>query len=296
MENNYISFFFNAICGLLGYCLARHAILRTDNGTRRIFAWRWETKRRKKDDLLLDDENKISLLDLPYLTLDCILEKLSASELCLMTCVCSELREKCVSDHLWEKHMEKKWGRLMGAAATLEWKSHVSAMSTERPSCGGKRRRSSSSSSIGSVMYWYSNLESGKFWFPAQVRNVVSPFTKYASLMNPLARSIEELLPERMSESIWCFLLLRTALVASSVCSAFLIPFLVRTFCLVMALIGSLLSILVAIVMPALCFIRIMGNKATRTQMILSSIIVVIGLVSGTLGTYSSVAKIIRNY
>ena len=43
--------------------------------------------------------------------------------------------------------------------------------------------------------------------------------------MNPLARGIEELLPERISENIWCFLLLRTALVASSVCSAFLIPF-----------------------------------------------------------------------
>ncbi|XP_010505884.1 PREDICTED: vacuolar amino acid transporter 1 [Camelina sativa] len=126
----------------------------------------------------------------------------------------------------------------------------------------------------------------------AQWTTVVSPFTKYALLMNPLARSIEELLPPRMSENIWCFLLLRTALVASSVCSAFLIPF----FGLVMALIGSLLSILVAIVMPALCFIKIMGNKATRTQMILSSIIVAIGVVSGTLGTYSSVAKIIRNY
>lgn len=43
--------------------------------------------------------------------------------------------------------------------------------------------------------------------------------------MNPLARSIEELLPERISENIWCFILLRTALVASSVCSAFLLPF-----------------------------------------------------------------------
>ncbi|KAF8089177.1 hypothetical protein N665_0514s0007 [Sinapis alba] len=126
----------------------------------------------------------------------------------------------------------------------------------------------------------------------AQWTTVVSPFTKYALLMNPLARGIEELLPERISENIWCFLLLRTVLVASSVCSAFLIPF----FGLVMALIGSLLSILVAIIMPAICFIRIMGNKATRTQMILSSIIVVIGLVSGTLGTYSSVSKIIGNY
>ncbi|KAL0671653.1 hypothetical protein Bca4012_034357 [Brassica carinata] len=77
---------------------------------------------------------------------------------------------KCVSDHLWEKHMEKKWGRLMGAAAIQEWKSHVSTL-MGRPSCG-KRRRSSSSSpvAIDSVMYWYSNLESGKFWFCAQVK------------------------------------------------------------------------------------------------------------------------------
>ncbi|KAG5395632.1 hypothetical protein IGI04_017446 [Brassica rapa subsp. trilocularis] len=101
----------------------------------------------------------------------------------------------------------------------------------------------------------------------AQWTTVASPFTKFALLMNPLARGIEELLPEGMPENIWCFLLLRTALVASS-----------------------------AIIMPALCFMRIMGNKATRTQIILSWIIVAIGLVSGTLGTYSSVAKIIKNY
>ncbi|XP_038906123.1 amino acid transporter AVT1A isoform X2 [Benincasa hispida] len=70
---------------------------------------------------------------------------------------------------------------------------------------------------------------------------VINPLTKYALLMNPLARSIEELLPSRISNSYMCFILLRTALVASSVCVAFLLPF----FGLVMALIGSLLSILV---------------------------------------------------
>lgn len=48
---------------------------------------------------------------------------------------------------------------------------------------------------------------------------------KYALLMNPLARSIEELLPVGVAGSIWCFILLRTALVASSVCVAFLLPF-----------------------------------------------------------------------
>lgn len=91
--------------------------------------------------------------------------------------------------------------------------------------------------------------------------------------MNPLARSIEELLPLRVADSMWCFILLRTTLVVSSVCVAFLIPFfgtyirlslstekylltiLEKLNCviywvgliagLVMALIGSLLSILV---------------------------------------------------
>ncbi|KAJ0099865.1 hypothetical protein Patl1_20920 [Pistacia atlantica] len=115
---------------------------------------------------------------------------------------------------------------------------------------------------------------------------------KYALLMNPLARSIEELLPDTVSNSYWCFILLRTALVISSVCAAFLLPF----FGLVMALIGSLLSILVAVIMPALCFIKIMGRKATRTQIVLSTGVATLGIICAMLGTYSSVARILESY
>ncbi|KAI9161216.1 hypothetical protein LWI28_015517 [Acer negundo] len=110
--------------------------------------------------------------------------------------------------------------------------------------------------------------------------------------MNPLARSIEELLPIGISSSYWCYILLRTALVFSSVCVAFLLPF----FGLMMALIGSLLSILVAVVMPALCYIKIMGNIASRTQIVLSSVVAALGVVTAILGTYSSVSKIVKNY
>ncbi|KFK36964.1 hypothetical protein AALP_AA4G195400 [Arabis alpina] len=138
----------------------------------------------------------MSLLDLPELTLDCILEKLSASELCAMSCVSSELREKCVSDHFWKKHMEKKWSRLMGDAAIKEWKSHVSTLMSCVSNSNQSRTQWSWSSRIvanlnpfswltsnhgccsdvslapvDSLMYWYSNLENGKFWFPAQVYN-----------------------------------------------------------------------------------------------------------------------------
>ncbi|KAI8526636.1 hypothetical protein RHMOL_Rhmol12G0011100 [Rhododendron molle] len=114
---------------------------------------------------------------------------------------------------------------------------------------------------------------------------------KYALLMNPLARSIDELLPIRVSNSFWCFILLRTALVVSSVGVAFIIPF----FGLVMALIGSLLSVLVAVIMPALCFLRIV-KKPTTTQVVLSTGTIVLGVVSATLGTYSSLSEIVKKY
>ena len=48
---------------------------------------------------------------------------------------------------------------------------------------------------------------------------------KYALLMNPLARGIEELLPARFSDNLWCFISVRTALALSSLCVAFVLPF-----------------------------------------------------------------------
>ncbi|KAK8967541.1 hypothetical protein KSP40_PGU020297 [Platanthera guangdongensis] len=54
---------------------------------------------------------------------------------------------------------------------------------------------------------------------------VINPFTKYALLLNPLARSIEEVLPPGISNGLWHSMLLRAALVFSTVCVAFLVPF-----------------------------------------------------------------------
>ncbi|XWS65324.1 hypothetical protein CRYUN_Cryun05aG0083600 [Craigia yunnanensis] len=107
--------------------------------------------------------------------------------------------------------------------------------------------------------------------------------TKYALLMIPLARSMEELLPDQVSNSLWCFILLRAALVFSTVCVAFVMPF----FGLMMALIGSVLSSMVAVIMPSLCFIKIVGRKATRAQIVFSSTVAAIGIVCAIVGTYS---------
>ncbi|XP_031483958.1 amino acid transporter AVT1A-like isoform X3 [Nymphaea colorata] len=121
---------------------------------------------------------------------------------------------------------------------------------------------------------------------------VINPLTKYALLLNPLARSIEELLPVGTRNEFLFSMLIRTGLVVSTVCVAFLLPF----FGLVMALIGSLLSILVAVILPSLCFLKISKTKATNFQVILCITIAGLGIVSAVLGTYSSASKILHNF
>ncbi|GAB4851761.1 hypothetical protein Ancab_031162 [Ancistrocladus abbreviatus] len=137
---------------------------------------------------------EVSLLDLPELALECILEQLSPAELCSMAGACRYLRDKCRSDRLWQKHMEKKWGRVIGKAAHREWHWHISN-NKRRSFIGGSKnegilgfilsvlplslvrfllhdeRKCEGSLPVDSIMAWYLSLEIGQFWFPAQVYN-----------------------------------------------------------------------------------------------------------------------------
>lgn len=145
----------------------------------------------------VEERDSLSLLDLPDLTLECILEKLSPSGLCTMGGVCTSLRERCRDDRLWERHMMEKWGRLIGAAAYREWQLHVASRSRVRnisdqtkkkglfeslvskiwpfswirPKLATSDCKVRTSLPVESVMSLYLSLESGKFWFPAQVYN-----------------------------------------------------------------------------------------------------------------------------
>ncbi|CAH8263772.1 unnamed protein product [Arabidopsis lyrata] len=137
----------------------------------------------------------MSILDLPDLPLDCILDNLSPSGLCSMARVCSSLRERCVSDHLWEKHLKTKWGKILGPSAHKEWQCYLSSpyhldsphhqtshhgltkiISLIRSLSSilgddNHRRRYPSSIPLDSTMSFYLSLETGRFWFPAQVYN-----------------------------------------------------------------------------------------------------------------------------
>ncbi|KAJ0977978.1 hypothetical protein J5N97_013452 [Dioscorea zingiberensis] len=140
------------------------------------------------------DNEMLSVLDLPELALDMVLGKLSPAGLSSMSCVCKSLRETCRSDHMWEKHMKAKWSKLIGRAAQREWDLCMALRNNQsmgkakgkglfgRLSCvwplrwiksrldGGSKPRGFFMPDA-SIMSWYLSLESGKFWFPAQVYN-----------------------------------------------------------------------------------------------------------------------------
>ncbi|KAK4764225.1 hypothetical protein SAY87_013663 [Trapa incisa] len=140
-----------------------------------------------------ETDEEMSVLDLPELVLECILERLPPSGLFNMASVCSSLRRRCVSDYLWGRHMKQKWGRVIGPAAHREWKRSIAT----RRDCGvpkqGKQKgimkllnilsfswfkskpnnseKQRISEFTDSIMSCYLALEIGKFWFPAQVYN-----------------------------------------------------------------------------------------------------------------------------
>lgn len=120
---------------------------------------------------------------------------------------------------------------------------------------------------------------------------VVNPFTKYALTMSPVAMSLEELIPSNHLKSHMYAILVRTALVISTLIVGLSIPF----FGLVMALIGSLLTMLVTLILPCACFLSILRGKVTRFQASFCILIIVVGVVSAVFGTYSALSKIIEN-
>jgi hypothetical protein len=145
---------------------------------------------------VVEEKDETSLLDLPDLALECILDRLSPAGLCSMSAVCTSLRDRCRSDHLWEKHIKRKWGRVIGDAAYREWQQWQAAAARKGPTLLDQSKekgffdflsgvcpfswfkpkserinKSRCSLPVDSIMGWYFSLEGGKLWFPAQVYN-----------------------------------------------------------------------------------------------------------------------------
>ncbi|KAL1295176.1 vacuolar amino acid transporter 1 [Arachis ipaensis] len=120
---------------------------------------------------------------------------------------------------------------------------------------------------------------------------VVNPFTKYALTISPVAMSLEELIPSSHAKSFLYSIFIRTGLVVSTLIIGLSVPF----FGLVMSLIGSSLTMLVTLILPCACFLRILRGKVTRFQSVLCITIISIGVVCAVFGTYSALAEIVKS-
>ncbi|XP_060210341.1 amino acid transporter AVT1C-like [Lycium barbarum] len=120
---------------------------------------------------------------------------------------------------------------------------------------------------------------------------VVNPFTKFALTLSPVAMCLEELLPSKHAKSHVYPILIRTALAISTLLVGLAVPF----FGLVMALIGSLLTMLVTLILPCVCFLRILKGKTSRLQVTICVLIIIVGTASAVFGSYSALYNIIKS-
>ncbi|KAL7169881.1 hypothetical protein ACSBR2_034846 [Camellia fascicularis] len=119
---------------------------------------------------------------------------------------------------------------------------------------------------------------------------VVAPVMKYALTITPVAFSLEELLPSAQSKSHGMSILIRTILVLSTLVVALAVPY----FGSVMAFIGSLLVMLVALIFPCACYLSICQDRLTKLQISTCILIMVVGVICAIVGTYSAIISMVE--
>lgn len=120
---------------------------------------------------------------------------------------------------------------------------------------------------------------------------LINPFSKYALMVTPVATAIEEKLLAGNKRSL--NMLIRTFIVISTVIVALTVPF----FGHLMALVGSLLSVMASMLLPCICYLKIFRTaRCSRAEVALIVMIIVLGSLVAASGTYSSLQKIIHEF
>ncbi|XP_043703734.1 amino acid transporter AVT1I-like [Telopea speciosissima] len=116
---------------------------------------------------------------------------------------------------------------------------------------------------------------------------LVNPFTKYAIMISPISTALEDWFPFRNSRPI--SILIRTVLLISTVVVALSIPF----FGYLMAFIGAFLSVMVSILLPCTCYLKIYNAfKSFSLELVSIGGILVLGTAVAVMGTYISLRQI----
>uniref|UniRef100_A0A0A9E581 Amino acid transporter transmembrane domain-containing protein n=1 Tax=Arundo donax TaxID=35708 RepID=A0A0A9E581_ARUDO len=136
------------------------------------------------------------------------------------------------------------------------------------------------------------NLPEGKISSKLAIyTTLINPFSKYALMVTPLATAVEERLLAGNKRSI--NILIRTLIVLSTVVVALTVPF----FGHLMALVGSLLSVMASMLLPCIFYLKIFGvARCSKAEVVLIAAIIVLGSLVAATGTYSSLKKIIHEF
>ncbi|KAF8663155.1 hypothetical protein HU200_055756 [Digitaria exilis] len=128
----------------------------------------------------------------------------------------------------------------------------------------------------------------------AIVTTIVSPLSKYALVVTPIATAIEERILRRGgaagSGAVAISVAVRTLLVLSTVAVALAVPF----FGYLMALVGSLLSVGACVMLPCVCYLRVFRPPARAAETVAIAAILVLSSVLLVTGTYSSLVQIVH--
>ncbi|KAH1077602.1 hypothetical protein GYH30_052911 [Glycine max] len=177
----------------------------------------------------IEPGGNVSLFNLQEPVLDCILKLLSPMGLIRMPEVCTFFRDRCGSDPLWEVHMKKKWGGVIGDVAYKEWQRHITKAkekginqsnqhNIQNGSVGSFRGnwpmlylrsyledcRHLNSSLVNSfMMTLYFSLENGNFWFPAQTFTLRAPPVDTPACDGHMSDCLQDLKPGDHIEIEW---------------------------------------------------------------------------------------------
>eukprot|EP01025_Chloroclados_australasicus_P023751 TRINITY_DN239_c1_g1_i11.p1 TRINITY_DN239_c1_g1~~TRINITY_DN239_c1_g1_i11.p1 ORF type:complete len:558 (-),score=44.77 TRINITY_DN239_c1_g1_i11:2674-4212(-) len=116
---------------------------------------------------------------------------------------------------------------------------------------------------------------------------LVSPFTKFALTLEPVAQGLEETIGikknavggDLIAKSV------RTALGLSTLALAAGVPF----FGYVMAVIGSFLTLTVSVIFPSMCYLRLYENEIDSRETWFNYFIIALGVLCAVFGSYTSI-------
>lgn len=135
------------------------------------------------------------------------------------------------------------------------------------------------------------NLPAGKMSSKIAIyTTVITPLTKYALVVMPIANFVEERF--QVSKMRFISILIRTLLVISTVVVAITVPF----FGYVVALTGSFLSSTATMLLPCICYLKVFKSRwQWGVENVVIVAIMAMGASIAVIGTFTSVKQIIHN-